>query len=76
MDFIMGLPQTVNGYDTIWVLVDRFTKSAYFSLIKITCTMDHLAKLYTRKVVRLHEIPRSTISDKNSRFTSYFWKCI
>ena len=64
IDFIMGLPQKINGYDTILVIMDRFSKSAHFLQIKITYTMDHLAELYIRKVVRLHGVPRSIISER------------
>ena len=76
IDFVMGLPQTVNGYNTIWVIMDRFTKSAYFRPIKITCTTEHVVKLYIREAVRLHGDPRSIISDRDNRFTLHFWKCI
>ena len=72
MNFIMGLPQTVNGYDTIWVIVDRFFKSAHFLPIKITCIMEHLAEMYIRDVVRLHGVPKSIISYRDSRFTLHF----
>ena len=72
----MELPQTVNSYDMIWVIVDRFTKSVHFLSMKISCKMEHLAELYIREVVRLHRVPKSIISDKDSRFTSHFWKCV
>ena len=76
MDSIMGIPCIVNDYDPIWVIVDRFSKSAHFLPIKVTCIMDHLAELYIRKAVKLHGVPRSMISNRDSRFTSHFCKCI
>ena len=45
MDFIMGLPWTINGYVTIWVVVDKFTKFAHFLPLKVTCSIEHLAEL-------------------------------
>ena len=72
----MGLPRIVNGYDMIWVIMDKFTKSAHFLVIKITYTIEHLAELYIREVVKLHRVSKYIISDRDSRFTSYFWKCV
>ena len=76
MDFVVGLPKTTNGYDAIWVIVDRLTKSAHFLPIKITYSLEQLAELYVRDVVRLHGVPMSIISDRDSRFTSTFWKSV
>nr|GFC24948.1 reverse transcriptase domain-containing protein [Tanacetum cinerariifolium] len=60
--------------DTIWVVVDRLTKSAYFLPMKETGHMDKLARLYLKEVVMRHEIPVSIIYDRDPRFTSNFWK--
>ena len=76
MDFIVGLPRTTNGFDAIWVIVDRLTKSAHFLAIKISYSMEKLAQLYLQEIVRLHGVPRTIISDRDSRFTSHFWKCV
>ena len=76
MDFIMGLPKTKNGMDAIWVIVDRLTKSAHFLSIKSKWTVDVLAALYIKEVVRLHGIPVSITSDRDPRFTSHFWKSL
>ena len=76
MDFITGLPRTTNGYDAIWVIVDRLTKTAHFIPIKITYSMERLAELYVKEIVRLHGIPKSIISDRDGRFTSKFWKSV
>ena len=74
MDFVVGLPKTIEGYDAIWVIVDRLTKSARFIEIKVTYSLEKLAELYVSNVVKLHGIPLSIISDRDSRFTSTFWK--
>ena len=54
MDFILGLPRTQSGYDSIWVIVDRLTKSAHFLSINKTFSMERLTKLYVDDIVRLH----------------------
>ena len=72
MDFVIGLLRTLEGYDAIWVVVDRLTKSARFVPIKVTYSMERLAKVYIANMVRLHGVPLSIISDKDARFTSHF----
>lgn len=74
MDFLMSLPKTVKGHDSIWVVVDQLTKSAHFLPIKETWPIDRLAKLYTNEVVCRHVVPLSILSDKDTRFTSKFWE--
>ena len=74
MDFITKLPKTTAGYDTIWVIVDRLTKSAHFLVIKETNKMERLTRTYLKEIVRLHGVPKSIISYRDSRFTSRFWK--
>ena len=61
MDFVVGLPTTVGGYDSIWVVVDRLTKSAHFIPVRVKYTAEKLAKLYISKIVRLHGVPISII---------------
>ena len=73
MDFVTKLPKTRKGNDTIWVIVDRLTKSAHFLPMKETFSMEQLAKLYVNEIVSLHGIPLSIVSDRDSRFTSHFW---
>ncbi|KAJ9538049.1 hypothetical protein OSB04_030782 [Centaurea solstitialis] len=73
MDFVTKLPRTLRGHDTIWVIVDRVTKSAHFLEMRETLPMDKLAKLYINEVVRRHGVPLSIVSDRDSRFTSQFW---
>ena len=76
MDFITKLPKTSSGYDTIWVIVDRLTKSAHFLPIQETDSMDKLARLYVKEIVARHGVPISIISDRDSRFTSNFWRSL
>nr|GFB35047.1 putative reverse transcriptase domain, ribonuclease H-like domain, aspartic peptidase domain protein [Tanacetum cinerariifolium] len=76
MDFITKLPKSSQGYDTIWVIVDRLTKSAIFTPIRETDPMDKLARIYLKVVVTRHGIPISIISDRASRFTSNFWRSL
>ncbi|KAI3691635.1 hypothetical protein L6452_31434 [Arctium lappa] len=73
MDFVTKLPKILRGHDTIWVIVDRLTKSAHFLPMRETLPMDKLAKLYIDEVVSRHGIPLSIVSDRDSRFTSNFW---
>ncbi|TYK18679.1 pol protein [Cucumis melo var. makuwa] len=74
MDFITGLPKTLKGYTVIWVVVDRLTKSAHFVPGKSTYTASKWGQLYMTEIVRLHGVPVSIISDRDTRFTSKFWK--
>ncbi|KAJ0795815.1 putative nucleotidyltransferase, Ribonuclease H [Helianthus annuus] len=74
MDFITKLPRTKHGNDTIWVIVDRLTKPAHFLPIKETHSSDKLAQLYVDEIVSLHGVPVSIISDRDTRYTSHFWK--
>ncbi|GJU29360.1 putative reverse transcriptase domain-containing protein [Tanacetum coccineum] len=76
MDFVTKLPKTTNGYDTIWVIVDRLTKSAHFLPMRETDPMEKLMKLYMKEVVTRHGVPVSIISDRDGRFTSLFWKAL
>ena len=72
MDFILGLLKTPTKEDSIWVVIDRLTKSAQFILMNVKDMMDQLAKLYIQNIVRLRGIPSTIISDRVSRFTSRF----
>nr|GEW87952.1 putative reverse transcriptase domain-containing protein [Tanacetum cinerariifolium] len=73
MDFVTGLPRTPSGYDLIWVIVDRLTKSAHFLPKKKTDSIEKLAKLYLKEIVCRHGMPVSVISDRDSLFTSRIW---
>nr|GEV91355.1 putative reverse transcriptase domain-containing protein [Tanacetum cinerariifolium] len=70
MDFVRGLPRTPSGYDTIWVIVDRLTKSAHFLPIKKMDSMEKLTRLYLKEIVCRNGVPVSIISDQDSHFTS------
>ncbi|GKF34681.1 putative reverse transcriptase domain-containing protein, partial [Tanacetum coccineum] len=72
MDFITKLPRTSSGYDTIWVIVDRLTKSAHFLLMRENDPMEKLTGLYMKEVVTRHGIPVLIICDNDGRFTSKF----
>ncbi|GKE43908.1 putative reverse transcriptase domain-containing protein [Tanacetum coccineum] len=74
MDFITKLPKSLQGFDTIWVIVDRLTKSAHFLPIRENDPLDKLARLYLNIIVTRHGIPASIICDRDGRLTSNFWK--
>ncbi|XP_070023215.1 uncharacterized protein [Nicotiana sylvestris] len=74
MDFVVGLPRTLRKFDSIWVIVDRLTKSAYFLPIRSTDTVERYAQLYIKEILRLHETPFSIISYRGAQFTANFWK--
>ncbi|GJR65522.1 putative reverse transcriptase domain-containing protein [Tanacetum coccineum] len=76
MDFVTKLPKTANGYDTIWVIVDRLTKSTHFLPMRETDPIEKLMKLYMKEVVTRHGVPVSIISGSDGRFTSLFWKAL
>nr|GEX50259.1 reverse transcriptase domain-containing protein [Tanacetum cinerariifolium] len=71
--YIGQLPSTPSGYDSIWVIVDRLTKSAYYLTKKKTDSIEKLAELYLKEIVCRHGVPVSVISDRDSLFTSRFW---
>ena len=70
MDFILGFLRTQSGYDCIWVIVDRLTKSAHFLSVKKTFSMERLAKLYVDNIIRLYGALVLIVSDRDPRFTS------
>ncbi|GJW97693.1 putative reverse transcriptase domain-containing protein [Tanacetum coccineum] len=74
MDFVMKLPRTSSRHDTIWVIMDRLTKSAHFLPMREDYKMDRLVRLYLNEIVARHGVPISIISDRDSRFTSRFWQ--
>ena len=73
MDFVVGLPLTGKKHDSVWVVVDGLTKSAHFLPVRTDYSLDKLAELYIKEIVRLHGILVSIISDRDPRFTSRFW---
>jgi hypothetical protein len=69
MDFVVGLPRASGGQDSIWVVIDRLTKSAHFLPFHMTDPVPKLAEIYVRDIVRLHGVPVSIVSDRDARFT-------
>ncbi|GKD53323.1 putative reverse transcriptase domain-containing protein [Tanacetum coccineum] len=76
MDFVTKLPKTANGYDTIWVIVNRLIKSAHFLPMRENDPMEKLMKLYMKEIVTRHGVPVSIIFDRDGRFTSLLWQAL
>ena len=76
MDFIVGLPLSSRRHDAILVTVDMLTKVAHFSPMCTTYTAQNIAQVFLRDIVRLHGVPRKIISDRDSLFTSAFWRVL
>jgi hypothetical protein len=74
MDFIVGLPMTAHKFDSIWVIVDRLSKSAHFIPINTNYNVQKYAKIYIAHVLCLHRVPKTIISDRGSQFVARFWE--
>ena len=72
MDFIVGLPRTKKENNTVWVIVDRLTKSAHFLPMREDNTLEQLSQMYLKEIVCKHGTPVSIVSDRDPRFTSHF----
>ena len=70
---VIGLPRTAKGFDSIWVIVDRLTKTAHFLPVRMTYTAAQYARLYLDRIVTMHGVPISIVSNRGTQFTSRFW---
>ncbi|GKD41247.1 putative reverse transcriptase domain-containing protein [Tanacetum coccineum] len=76
IDFVTKLPKTATGQDTIWVIIDRLTKSAHFLPMREDDTLEKLTRQYLKEVVSRHGVPVLIISDRDGRFTLHFLKSL
>jgi hypothetical protein len=74
MDFIVRLPRTQAGYDSIWVIGDRLTKVAHFIPVKTTNYGAKHVELYMSRIVYLHGVPKKIVSNRGFQFTAKFWE--
>jgi hypothetical protein len=73
MDFIVGLPLTPKKHDSIWVIVDRLTKTAHLIPVHTTYSAERYAEIYVDLIVCLHGIPETILSDRGTQFVAHFW---
>jgi hypothetical protein len=74
MDFIVGLPKTSKGYESIWVIVDRFTKAAHFLPVKTLYPTKTYVELYIARIMSLHGVPKTIVFDQGPQFVYKFWE--
>ena len=76
MDFITGLPMTMRQHDSIMVVVDKLTKESHFIPVKSTYKTDAIAEIFVKEIFILHGLPKAIIFDRDTKFTSNFWKSL
>jgi hypothetical protein len=74
MDFVVGLPKTSKEYDSIWVIVDRLTKTTHFLPVKVKYPVVTYAEIYIARIISLHGVPKTIVSDRGPQFVSKFWE--